>query len=214
MTRREGFTMVYPFTTYTTIFGPDQPERPNLNKLNAYFRELFLQGTPSPEGKGSVSKGKKLMIEVEPFDTDLIRYAFDAGYDGMGKEQHETVQNHLHAKDPFTYATEIPVWSTEEEVMDCNHCMDEIDRCEECDVEKCKRHAECDHLLHGHIDIIRYLPNDKIEIPDFKPGAEKETKAASQVWKYMWLLSLRTGIPIEDMFGCYFDGYYAYQLNV
>ena len=119
-------------------------------------------------------------------------------------------------KNPFTYCTECPVWSTLEEINNeegnCRFCLERTKRCEECKMEFCKRHDKCEDLLNGHIDGIDYLPTDQILLWDFKPGASKEVKASAQLWKYAWLLSLRTGISMSDMQAVYFDSQHAYKV--
>jgi len=175
--RRHDFIMVYPFTTYVTVF--DSTPAPNLSKINKYFRKLLRHGCPEKGDKKSVSKGKVLMIEKEEVNSELCQYANDANYHGAGTEQHEVVQDYMHKEDILTYASEIPVWNDEH---------------------------------HGHIDLIRYLPNDRIEIVDFKPKANKETKAATQVYRYIMLLCERTQISLNDVEGYYFDDAYCYKL--
>lgn len=69
-----------------------------------------------------------------------------------------------------------------------------------------------DEETHGFIDVIRCLPDDKINIFDFKPNAIKETKAASQVRRYAQLLSKKTGIPLQDIICSYGDGSHYFQL--
>ena len=218
--RSPGHIMTYPFTTYTQIFEKDN--RPNFQRLCKYFRSVIRYGVPERAGKGSVSQQPKLMIETEYIDSPLVDFANKSDYYGMGMKQHDRVQEYMHEHNPFTFATEIPVWSEVEEligksqfdgeIIECIYWERDRNKCNDCMEEFCKRHVKCHHLLHGHIDGLDYMPDDKILVWDFKPNAEKETKAASQVRRYMSLLSLRTGILIEDMTGVYFDGSYAYQL--
>ena len=215
---RGTLKMVYPFETYITVF--EDTGGPNEKRLKKYFQKVLRHGTDDPTGKGSVSQQKKLMIDIEVCDTDLQEYAFAADYDGLGKGQHERVQEHLHEHDEFTFATEVPVWSTPFELAgkyndfdwDCVYCARDQAQCDDCSDELCRKHIKCSHLLHGHIDVLRVLPDDIIEVADFKPKAEKERKAASQVWRYMSLLSMRTGISTKDMRGVYFDANYSYKL--
>lgn len=69
-----------------------------------------------------------------------------------------------------------------------------------------------DEDVHGFIDVIRCLPDDKINIFDFKPNAIKETKAASQVRRYAQMLSKKTQIPMSDIVCSYGDGSHYFQL--
>ena len=66
--------------------------------------------------------------------------------------------------------------------------------------------------MQGHIDIIRILENDIIQVLDFKPLAHKERKAPSQVWRYRKALSKRTGIPAKNIQAGYFDNKNSYFL--
>jgi len=191
--RGNGFIMVYPFRCRVSIYEPipEAEGKKNLKRLNEYFSMLMRYGTPNPSGKGSVSQQKKIMIEKECVESDLTGLASAAMYHGLGKKQHTRVQDHLHSSCPFTIASEIPVWSV---------------------IEDFKDGLGGESLLHGHIDLIRYMPNGRVQVLDFKPGASKETKAASQVWRYMWLLSLRTGISMGDIDGFYFDDEVCYKI--
>lgn len=71
-----------------------------------------------------------------------------------------------------------------------------------------------DESYHGHIDIIRLKDENYIEVADFKPKAKDEKKAASQVYRYCHILSLRTGIPLEFISGIYFDNKDAYSVTL
>jgi hypothetical protein len=48
---------------------------------------------------------------------------------------------------------------------------------------------------------------------DYKPNAAKEKTAAQQVWFYMVMLSKRTGIPIGQIKGGYFDECDAFSVH-
>lgn len=65
----------------------------------------------------------------------------------------------------------------------------------------------------GHIDLIRWnRVTQRLEVLDFKPAAKKETKAASQLWRYRELLCSRLGIPQERVDISYFDKDNYYQV--
>jgi hypothetical protein len=63
----------------------------------------------------------------------------------------------------------------------------------------------------GHVDQLR-LFQDKIHVCDLKPGAAHERKAASQVYRYVMLLSKTLGLPIKTFEGWFFDDQRAYKL--
>lgn len=69
-----------------------------------------------------------------------------------------------------------------------------------------------DNNLLGHIDLIRIFEN-KVQVCDFKPKAHKENKAASQVHRYIDLLSRATWLPKSCFEGVYFDENFAYYLT-
>lgn len=70
-----------------------------------------------------------------------------------------------------------------------------------------------DELTMGHIDIIRVV-GDKIQVVDFKPNAHKETKAGSQVLRYILLLMKHLDLPMRIFEGVYFDDCNAYFLEL
>ena len=71
-----------------------------------------------------------------------------------------------------------------------------------------------DEEYHGHIDLIRVMPDDRIQVLDFKPKALNEVKAAAQVMRYKILLSKLTGIALSDIDTFYFDNTHAYQVTL
>lgn len=65
----------------------------------------------------------------------------------------------------------------------------------------------------GHIDVLRIF-EDKIVVADFKPNAHLETKAASQVLRYIVMLSKLLELPLRFFDGVYFDDKNAYLLDI
>src|SRR3990167_3649803 len=88
------FVMVYPFRCGVSIY--EDAKEPNRKKLNDYFAMLMRYGCPSPEGKGSVSQQKKLMVGHERVESDLTGHAEASMYQGLGEKQHRCVQDYLH----------------------------------------------------------------------------------------------------------------------
>src|SRR3990167_2670723 len=99
--RGRDFIMVYPFTTYVTVFEKHTGTR---DLLSRYFRSLLRYGAPDAMVKSSVSQCRKLFLDGQRVESDLVEYAVRAEYQGMGNEQHETVQRVLHAHDRYTFA--------------------------------------------------------------------------------------------------------------
>lgn len=62
-----------------------------------------------------------------------------------------------------------------------------------------------DGMMRGSIDLLRILSPDRIQLPDFKPNARRERKAASQVFRYRDMLARRAHIPASAIEMCYFD---------
>jgi hypothetical protein len=88
--------------------------------------------------------------------------------------------------DSATIAAEVPVWLERDEMRRFGF-------------------ADSDGCLTGHIDILRFASDSRIEVWDFKPNAKDEDKAHVQVFLYALMLSTRTGIPLT-LFDCgYFD---------
>ena len=58
--------------------------------------------------------------------------------------------------------------------------------------------------ITGHIDILQ-VRYGKIYILDYKPDAEKEKNAASQLYLYALGVSFRTGIPLKKFICAWFD---------
>jgi len=99
------------------------------------------------------------------------------------------VQVFMLENDGSTIAMEVPLWITPEE-------MDE-------------GLIKIDEPLTGHIDVLR-IEGGRIWIWDYKPNASLEKFASTQVFMYAYMLSKRTGIPL-DSFRCgYFDSANAY----
>jgi hypothetical protein len=80
------------------------------------------------------------------------------------------------------------------------------------DALESKRHLDLRHPLTGHIDLVRY-DGSRIEIWDYKPKARLEKWAKAQVFLYARLLSLRTGVPLEQIVCGYFDESVAYMFD-
>ncbi len=191
-TDKEGqlveYRQEYPFSTYSFIFEKQQDE--HLQAVFNYFQQLFLDGKPESFKYGkSISAGRKLLVDTQKAASDLTAFAYDANYHQYEHNQHKVIENYLMRNDKFTMAVEVPVWYQDEK----------------------------GDLYAGHADGIRYFPKEtiKFEVFDFKPEAGKETKAASQVYRYMRGLAHCAGIPPSLIRGVYFDdkeAYYIYNI--
>lgn len=183
---RGGREVEYPFTTYSMILGSrrEKPEETPLahnikSCLIAYLREVFVQGVPSKLDR-SVTDLSPIVTQIKQIPkSDLVDLAKAAEYHGSGNQQHERVQKYFMENDPYTIATEVPVWNSD---------------------------------TLGHIDILRLFA-EYIEVDDFKPKAHLETKAASQVIRYVSMLSKQLGLPLRYFKARYFDDQNCYEIT-
>ena len=104
---------------------------------------------------------------------------------------HTKVQLAMLERDEKTIAVEVPLWLHADELQGYAGLFDSS------------------LPLTGHIDVLR-IEEGRIWVWDFKPKAEKEKYAATQVYFYSLMLSKRTGIPLEKIFCGYFDEYDTY----
>jgi hypothetical protein len=107
--RSETYSTIHDFTIYSSVFNGAGGNTHHLKALAAYLSRTFISGCPHRESSASQTKKKEL--EFEPYESDLVKHADASGYRGWGKNQHPIVQRYLHENDPFTIATEVPVWN-------------------------------------------------------------------------------------------------------
>jgi hypothetical protein len=111
-------------------------------------------------------------------------------YEDRFSSNHSRVEMFLLENDIDSVAVEVPVWFEEEEAMEHGFT----------------------YPLTGHIDVMRIT--DKIEVWDYKPNAERERYASTQVYWYVKMFSHRLDIPI-DKFRCgYFDENVCYLVDL
>ena len=110
----------------------------------------------------------------------------------LNGKSHTNVQVFLLNNDKKTIAVEIPIWLENNEMKEFNF--------------KEKKH------LTGHIDIIR-KENNNIWVWDYKPNAEKQKYASTQLYFYAAMLSKRTNIPLKEFRCGYFDENIAYMFK-
>ncbi|MBU1240930.1 PD-(D/E)XK nuclease family protein, partial [Myxococcota bacterium] len=110
------------------------------------------------------------------------------------RSRHENCQYHFLTEDPFTVGVEIPVWLESREILDFAEVFGGRGP------------------LTGHIDLVREK-SGVIEVWDYKPGAKRERTAATQVFLYTLMLSIRTGIPLKHFQCGYFDEHDCYTFS-
>lgn len=106
-------------------------------------------------------------------------------------KSHTNIQTFFLNNDKKTIASEVPIWFETNELKELNYLINK------------------EKPLTGHIDLLR-KENGKIWVLDYKPNAEKEKYAATQLYFYSIMLSKRTKIPIENFRCSYFDEKIAY----
>lgn len=107
---------------------------------------------------------------------------------------HSKVQLFMLEEDANTIAIEVPLWLNAEEL------------------DGYEKIFSTTNPLTGHIDALR-IENGKIWIWDYKPNASLEKYASTQVFFYAYMLSKRTGIPLENFRCGYFDSVNTYAFN-
>ena len=107
---------------------------------------------------------------------------------------HSRVQLFMLENDNNTLAIEVPLWLHAEEL------------------EGYEKLFGTNNPLTGHIDALR-IEDGKIWIWDYKPNARLEKFASTQVFFYAYMLSKRTGIPLEHFRCGYFDAKNTYVFN-
>jgi hypothetical protein len=107
---RNETELVYPFTTWSCIFGTKSTAKDGdiLYSVYKHLRTAFYEGMP--ECEASPSQAKQLMVQTERIESDLCEMAEASGYHGMGKAQHPIVQNYFMDNHPDCVAVEMPVW--------------------------------------------------------------------------------------------------------
>jgi len=172
----------------------------NLNALNGDFstlknylenihkscpNEYFKSGPRSSQLKFSLNIEK---VEVSGHElSQMTKKAIE-----LNGKSHTNVQVFLLNNDKKTLAVEIPIWLENNEMKEFNF--------------KEKKH------LTGHIDIIR-KENNNIWVWDYKPNAEKQKYASTQLYFYAAMLSKRTNIPLKEFRCGYFDENIAYMFK-
>jgi len=110
------------------------------------------------------------------------------------KSNHSKVQVFMIEHDNKTIAAEIPIWANKNEINPSHNLF------------------VSDDVLTGHIDLLR-IENGKIWVWDYKPNAQREEFAATQVYFYALMLAKRTNIDLGNFMCGYFDSCNTYVFN-
>lgn len=173
-----------------------QPKLPkNLSNLPEFLsniryncpNHLFLDGPKASKGDWVFP-----VVVKKISDCDLVDLAKVGVNAKLMKRAHENMERFLIQSDAKTFACEVPVWLQP---------SDFVDYAARFGTTKC---------ITGHVDVLRLSADGCLEIWDYKPKAEQETKAAQQVWLYMLMLAKRSNLDLKNIRGGYFDENDAY----
>lgn len=166
----------------------------NFGNLKNYINLVFNDCPNDYFNSGPRSSKLKFKLPVDLIEIKGHEVSSLAKY-GLEIEKYNTahskVQTFMLNNDSNTVAVELPVWLEPEEVMKYNAIFSEP------------------RPLTGHIDVLR-IEDDKIWVWDYKPKANKERYAATQVYFYALMLSNRTNIPLKNFRCGYFDDKFTF----
>ena len=168
------------------------PEQGYAEDLVEYFSDMdccphgFFTDGPRAS---SLRSPRRYVHRVRHPLTKFTEYGKDL-YATRYSSNHSRVETFLMENDLGTMAVEVPVWLDEEESSQAGFSCP----------------------LTGHIDVLRLT--DKIEIWDYKPNAERERYAATQVYWYTIMLARRLGRCLEDFRCGYFDEHVCYLVDL
>lgn len=164
--------------------------------LHRFLKDVFVKRPDEYFNSGPRSSALKFKIPVEPLcitgheASILARHGLHE-YRERFKTAHSQVQMFMLENDQKTIAMEVPIWLHNHELPQFGTLFG------------------TQEPLSGHIDVLR-VEDGKIWIWDYKPHAQKEKYASTQVYFYALMLSARTGIDLEHFRCGYFDYDYAY----
>jgi PD-(D/E)XK nuclease superfamily len=180
-------------------FRYDTAKLSGLNpKLSLYLMELY-DNCPNhlfyAHGiRCSNFSGRVATVLNHESNHEVCKYAGKSHHNERFKSRHENCQYHFLINDPFTAGVEIPVWLEAGELVGFRNLFGG------------------NGPLTGHIDLVREK-GGYIEVWDYKPRAKQERNAATQVFLYTLMLSMRTGIPLKFFICGYFDEYDSYTFS-
>lgn len=151
--------------------------------------KIFNSGPRSSQLKLKFENLK--LTEIKNHEINLLTKKSLEKYNNFFRTAHSKVQMFMLENDRNTIAMEIPIWIYPNELND---------------YEKIFNSKEA---LTGHIDLLK-VDDDLIWVWDYKPNANKEEFASTQVYFYALMLSKRTNIPLEKIRCGYFDENFTY----
>jgi len=167
-------------------------------ELKGYLEKMFSECPDEYFDKGP--RGSCLKFPLNNLNLKEIRghevnmMARMGLMDSQEKTAHTKVQCFMLEKDTKTVAVEVPIWLEPEEL------------------ESYEELFQSREQLTGHIDLVG-IEDGKIWIWDYKPNAQREKYASTQIYFYALMLSKRTDIPLENFRCGYFDSHHTYVFN-
>lgn len=187
--RKGGYEQCFDFTTFDIIFNKID-QNTEFGKLTMHLRNAFTRGLPTYEEYESPSDAKApIPKEVLKIKTELPKLSVGAERVYDTSKRHYAVARHFIANDPFTVGTEVPVW------------LDSVE-------------SPNNKAWYGFIDIVRFK-SGRLQIVDFKPEIPNSSiyKFGIQVLRYMYMIHIRTGIPMSLIDGYFFNDKHTYQVT-
>ena len=160
------------------------------NCPNHLFREPGFRASGVGRGRFRLDI---LLTRVK--DHDIIALADRSHSLRKVNSRHENLQKYFLERDPTTIACEVPVWMESWEFADYLRILGSREP------------------LTGHIDVLRHENDGLLGVWDYKPHAAAERNAHIQVFLYVLMLSLRTGLPLSAFHCGYFDEKDAYLFS-
>ena len=168
--------------------------------LNKFLYDVFGDCPDEYFNEGPRSSALKfpLNINLEAIEGDHeVKLLTNQGLEANAtryKSAHSKVQVHMLEEDDMTIGVEVPLWLNADEY------------------EGYEKLFSTSLPLTGHIDVLR-IQDGKIWVWDYKPNAKREKYAATQVYFYALMLSVRTGISLDHFMCGYFDSADAYVFD-
>jgi len=125
-------------------------------------------------------------------DHAIIALAAESRDFDVVSSRHENLQKFFLDHNPNTIACEVPVWAEAWEFKDYPRLLGTREP------------------LTGHIDVLRREDDGLLGVWDYKPHAAAERSAHIQVFLYVLMLALRTGLPMNAFLCGHFDEKDAY----
>ena len=161
-----------------------------LTSLHNYLNNVFENCPQEPFLTGPRGSRLKFSLGIEPRRIDNHEVTMLAR-EGLAwnkyTDAHSNVQVFMLSYDNSTIGVEVPIWLKAYELG-----------------KKHKEFFDTKEPLSGHIDVLR-LQDNKLWVWDYKPRAEQERYAPTQVFFYSLMLSKRAGIPLDRIMCGYFD---------